>query len=406
MSGQTIMAGQGVAIIPARGGSKGVPRKNIRMLAGKPLLAHAIAAAGQARHIGSVVVSTDDAQIAEVAEAFGARVVRRPAAFAGDKAPSELAVLHVLETLKGEGSLPLLTAFIQATSPLTLPEDIDGTIETLLSADADSCFAATPFVHFLWQKNSAGDAVGINHDWSARLMRQDVAPQYLETGAVYVMRSEGFLKARYRFFGKIAMHETPPERCLEIDTLDDFDRAATALASRDRVRRAAGLPAVPAVVIFDFDGVFTDNGVWVKEDGTETVRCDRGDGFGLDMLRAAGVPLLILSKEKNPVVAARCRKLRLEHLSGIDDKLTVLRSWATQRSLSLEAAVYVGNDLNDVPCMQAVGCAICPADGHESAKRVADIVLEAPGGRGAVREVCDMVLARRDLTLSGWQASK
>lgn len=391
-----------VAVIPARGGSKGVPRKNLRTLAGQPLLAHIIGAARAARRVSRVLVSTDDDEIARVATTYGADVVRRPAVISGDTAASELAVLHALETYRPGGNMPALTAFLQATSPLTLPEDIDGAIETLRAAHADACFTAMPFTHFLWREEG-GSAVGINHDPRRRQMRQQMAPQYLENGAVYVMRSEGFLEARHRFFGKTVIHVMPGERCLEIDSVEDFARADAAFRVRAQQRRAT-LPPHPAAVVFDFDGVFTDNGVYVGEDGTESVRCDRGDGLGLEMLKAAGVPVVVLSKETNPVVAARCRKLRLEHLVGIHDKLPVLRRWCSERSIALADTVYVGNDANDVACMKAVGGAVCPADAHETARQAAGIVLSSPGGRGAVREVCDMIVARLSaVPLSGGQ---
>lgn len=116
--------------------------------------------------------------------------------------------------------------------------------------------------------------------------------------------------------------------------------------------------------------------------------------MGIGLLRAAGVPMLILSKERNPVVSARARKLSLECLQGIDDKLPALREWAGARRIDLDRAIYVGNDVNDVAVMRAVGFPVCPSDAHESARSAARMVLEHEGGRGAVRELCDLLLAR------------
>ena len=216
-----------VAIIPARGGSKGIPHKNLQRLAGKPLVAHTIEQARAAQTIGRVIVSTDDAEIGAIAQAYGAEVVWRPAAISGDTASSEAALLHVLETLQQTAETqPELLVFLQCTSPLTLAADIDGSVQALLTENADTALAVTPFHYFLWQPAEHGDAVGVNHDKRVRLLRQQRSPQYLETGAIYVMRTAGFLATKHRFFGKTALYVMPAERCLEIDELSDLQMAA------------------------------------------------------------------------------------------------------------------------------------------------------------------------------------
>jgi YrbI family 3-deoxy-D-manno-octulosonate 8-phosphate phosphatase len=143
--------------------------------------------------------------------------------------------------------------------------------------------------------------------------------------------------------------------------------------------------------VFDFDGVFTDNHVWVDGDGGETVRCSRADGLGLRRLREAGVDALVLSLETAPVVSARARKLGISCLQGIEDKLAVLREEAAARELSLEDVAYVGNDINDVECLEAVGLAVVPADAWPEAREHARWVLTRAGGQGCVREFCDAV---------------
>ena len=164
---------------------------------------------------------------------------------------------------------------------------------------------------------------------------------------------------------------------------------------RRHVRKQIGrLPSPVDAVVFDFDGVFTDNGVIVNQDGVESVRCDRMDGMGINLLTKAGVRLLVLSKEQNPVVAARCQKLKLECLHGVDDKAPALRAWLEQHHCDIRRTVYLGNDVNDAPCLSIVGCPCVVADAHESVFALAKIVLSKPGGRGAVRELCDMILAR------------
>ncbi|MBX3383070.1 MAG: HAD hydrolase family protein [Phycisphaeraceae bacterium] len=169
--------------------------------------------------------------------------------------------------------------------------------------------------------------------------------------------------------------------------------------SPDAHSAAAGHPS-PArlrslrLLVFDFDGVMTDNRVLVMQDGTEGVFCNRSDGLGLGMLAAApGAPrLLVLSKEQNPVVSARCRKLKLECMQGIDDKPAALCAYLASHNLTPAQAAYVGNDANDVGCMKLVGLAIAVADAWPPARAVAHVHTTRPGGHGAVREVCDWFL--------------
>ena len=226
-----------IAIIPARGGSKGIPRKNLQPLAGKPLVAHTIEQARAAHTIDRVLVSTDDAEIGAVAQHDGAEVIWRPAAISGDTASSEAALLHALDALQqSEEAVPELVVFLQCTSPLTRAADIDGAVHALLAEEADTALAVTPFHYFLWQQDEQGNAVGVNHDKTVRLLRQQRAPQYRETGAVYVMRTAGFRQAKHRFFGKTALYIMPAERCLEID--EPFDlQVAEWLLQRQREGR-------------------------------------------------------------------------------------------------------------------------------------------------------------------------
>lgn len=221
-----------LAIIPARGGSKGIPQKNIRLLADYPLISYTINQAKRSKWISRLVVSTDDKEIADISSQYNAEIVMRPPEISGDLASSESALLHVVETLKAEeGYFPDLLVFLQCTSPLTLVKDIDGTIQSLIKADADTAFSAVPFHYFVWRKGSNGCAEGINHDKSVRLLRQEREDQYLETGAVYVMKTDGFLKSKHRFFGKTILYEMPAERCFEIDDPVDLEIAEKLLLS-------------------------------------------------------------------------------------------------------------------------------------------------------------------------------
>ena len=384
-----------LAIIPARGGSKGVPRKNILPICGKPLIGWTIDAAKAARTVNRVVVSTDDPEIASVAKDFGAEVVWRPEEISGDSASSEEALLHVLEHLDNtENYKPKLLVFLQCTSPLTIAEDIDGTIEAMVESCADTALATTPFHYFLWKQNAQENAEGINHDKCIRQLRQERKSQLLETGAVYVMNARDFRREKTRFFGRTAMYVMPKERCLEIDDPVDIQVAAVLLRDMLKRQKINLLPKTIEAIVFDFDGVFTDNRVMVFQDGKEAVLCNRGDGMGIPLLKSSGIKLMVLSTEKNPVVVTRCKKLDIECINGVDNKLAILTNWQKKNKISLANTVYVGNDINDSMCLQAVGCGIVPADAYSSVKPLAHIILEHSGGLGAIREVVELVLEK------------
>ena len=146
-------------------------------------------------------------------------------------------------------------------------------------------------------------------------------------------------------------------------------------------------------VIFDFDGVFTDNRVIVSTTGEEFVICDRGDGMGTNLLAAAGIKMLILSKEQNAVVSSRGKKLNIEVIQGCDDKLPELIKWLQKNNVDAQQAAYIGNDINDLECLRHVGVAVIPADAHYSVIDTATWILQHNGGRGAIREFADVLLS-------------
>lgn len=142
------------------------------------------------------------------------------------------------------------------------------------------------------------------------------------------------------------------------------------------------------VVAFDFDGVFTDNAVWVTQDGVELVRCWRSDGLGLRELDRCGITAVIVSTESNPVVTARAQKLKLRAVQNCADKHASLKELAAEYGVGLENICFVGNDINDASCLEAVGLPILVADAHPDVLGLARCRTTVPGGYGAVREIC------------------
>jgi YrbI family 3-deoxy-D-manno-octulosonate 8-phosphate phosphatase len=408
-----------VAIIPARGGSRGIPRKNLRPIAGKPLLAYTIEHARTAPSIDRVVVSTDDVEIGTVATRYGAEVIWRPAEISGDRSPSEAALLHALDELAARDDYrPDLVVMLQATSPLRRPDDVERAIGTLLAEDADSLFSACTVHGFLWHRDEQGLS-SVAYDYRDRRMRQEGPEDLLENGSIYVTRHDLLRATRNRLGGRIAVYRMDVLDSFQVDEPSDLVLMERLLASDGDGRGAAavnavatmevaaamnGLAASDAVpvegldvdlLVLDFDGVMTDNRVLVDQHGIESVWCDRGDGWGIARLRDAGVPIVVLSTETNPVVGERCTKLRIDVMQSCDDKLRQLRQLAGARGVAASRIAFVGNDVNDLPGLRWVGVPIAVADAAPDVRAACRYVTRRPGGYGAVREVADWILASR-----------
>lgn len=234
-----------LALIPARGGSKGLPGKNLRPVGEVPLLARTVRAARAAASLGPVWVSSDDDAIGALAEQEGAGWLRRPADLAGDAASSEAALLHALQSLETRGPLPALFVFLQCTSPFTQGQQIDAVVRRLQASDAAMAFSVTPWHGFLWGLDGRGHGVGVNHDPSLpRPRRQDLAPTYLETGAIYAIRTLPFLAQGSRFVAPtlpVPINAPAPE----IDTADDLALCRQLAPLLDRLDGASRLEITP-----------------------------------------------------------------------------------------------------------------------------------------------------------------
>ncbi|OLZ70935.1 transferase [Streptomyces sp. IMTB 2501] len=398
-------AGQGasvrrvLAVIPARGGSKGVPAKNLAPVGGVPLVARAVRECRATRLVTDVVVSTDDQAIAAAAREAGAEVVLRPAAIAGDTATSEAAVLHAMDAHEAlHGAAVDVVLLVQCTSPFIVREDIDGVVGAVVENGADTAVTVAPFHGFIWRNGAdtpgaPAGGFGVNHDKSFRPRRQDRPQDLLETGAAYAMDAAGFRKHQHRFFGHTELVRTDPARVLEIDDPHDLARAR-ALAPLFDADHPGSLPTADDIdaVVLDFDGTQTDDRVLIDSDGREFVSVHRGDGLGIAALRKSGLKMLILSTEQNPVVAARARKLRLPVLHGIDRKDLALKQWCEEQGIAPERVLYVGNDVNDLPCFALVGWPVAVASAHDVVRGAARAVTTVPGGDGAIREIASWIL--------------
>ena len=383
-----------VALIPARGGSKGVPRKNLHPLGGVPLIAHTILQAKESARVDRVVVTTDDLEIDQVARRYGAEVIERPRELADDEASSESALLHAIEFLEREDAYtPDLVVFLQCTSPLRTPADIDGAITKLEEANADALFSGTTLHGFVWQRT--GESLSpMTYDAAARPRRQDIGEHVVENGSIYVFKPEILRQTGNRLGGRITEYPMAPLSIFQIDDPKDLELHERLLPLHPWRPKPQGLEDIRLLVL-DFDGVLTDDRVWVSQDGTETVACHRGDGLGIEFLKRIGVDVAVLSKETNPVVRTRCHKLGIECHQGEDEKLETLRVIAASRGLAPPQIAYVGNDVNDLDCVRWAGWGVAVAGANHHLTTAADWTTQRHGGHGAVREVCDLILEAR-----------
>lgn len=397
-----------LAIIPARGGSKGIPRKNIRSFAGHPLIAYSIAAAKQAETVTRVIVSTDDEEIATVARQYGAETpFLRPAEIAQDKTLDLPVYQHALQWLaENENYAPEAVIQLRPTSPVRPRTMVDDAVRLLLAhPQADSVRGVVPAgqnPHKMWRIDPVSGQMrglltveGITEPYNAP--RQILPPVYWQTGHIDAIRPRAILEKNSMSGDVILPLMIDPRYTVDIDNPSDWQRAewlvyygGLDMVTPGRARRP--LPTQVELLVMDFDGVLTDNRVWVDKNGHEMVAAYRSDSLGLRRLRQAGVRQLVISLESDLVVSARCQKIQVPVLQNVEDKPAALLAYCQEHHIAPQNVVFVGNDVNDLPCFGVVGCAAAPTDALPEVLRQADLLLSQPGGRGAVRELCDMIL--------------
>jgi N-acylneuraminate cytidylyltransferase len=380
-----------VCIIPARGGSKGIPRKNILDFCGKPLIAWSIEQALESQYIDKVYVSTDDKKIAEISKKYGAEIIQRPSELSTDTASSEEALLHALSIIEKQTKVDAVL-FLQATSPIRESKDIDEAIETFQSQGADSLFSAAILEDFCIWKKENNILKSITFDYKNRGRRQDREPYYLENGSLYIFKPEILHKYKNRLGGKIIMYIMPYWKSFEIDTWEDIEICEYFMLTRI-ISKSKVIPSNEIkLIVYDFDGVMTDNKVIVNENGIESVIVNRSDGLAIDILKRQGFEQIILTTETNSVVEVRANKLGIPVLKGVKDKKNTLIEFCNERNISLKDVLYVGNDINDLQVMECVGWPICPIDASREIKKISKIVLNTRGGEGVIKEILNLII--------------
>ena len=401
-----------LAIIPARGGSKGIPRKNIRDFAGYPLIAYSIAAAQQADAVTRVIISTDDEEIAAVGKQLGAETpFLRPAEFAQDNSTDLPLFEHALQWLdEHEGYKPDLVVQLRPTSPIRPRDCVDRAVGILLAhEDADSVrgvVAAGQNPHKMWRLTGEDapmknllDVPGLAEPYNAP--RQSLPQIYWQTGHIDAIRTVTIVEKGSMSGERIYPLIIDSRYTVDIDNLADWRRYEALVYSGqlDMVwpgKRRRPMPEKIELIVSDFDGVFTDNRVWTDQDGKELVAASRSDGLRVRDLKDRHIEVIVLSSEENPVVRARAKKMGIEAVQETDTrkKGEALQKLLASKKVDPAHAVFIGNDVNDLPCFEVAGWAVAVADAYPEVKRAADHVLQTPGGYGALRELFDLVLRK------------
>ena len=403
-----------LALIPARGGSKGIPRKNIRLFAGYPLIAWSIAAAKQAELVTRVIVSTDDEVIAAVAREWGAETpFLRPNELAQDKTTDLPVFEHALKWLDAErveGYRPDVIVQLRPTSPIRPRTMVDDAIRILLEhKDADCVRGVVPAAQNpfkMWRFNGESkplnpllEVEGIPEPYNAP--RQILPFVYWQTGHIDVIRDSTISQKRSLTGDVIYPLLIDPKYTVDIDTLSDWAKYEALVYSGLEIvspgKSCRTMPETIKMIICDFDGVVTDNLVITDQNGKESVTASRSDSMHIKKLREMGIEVMVLSSEPNPVVMARAKKMGVEaiHNVGMQDKGRVMREVLEQKNVKAENVIYIGNDLNDLPCFEIAGWSVAVADAYPEVIRAADHVLTKTGGHGAIRELCEIVLKNR-----------
>ncbi len=369
-----------IAVIPCRGGSKGIPRKNLQTVHGIPLVVRTIFACFEAG-ISDVYVSTDNEEIRSYSEAAGAQIIDRPAELAQDFSSTDSVLSHAVQSLllqgfKGEDNLLLL----QATSPFTKSETIQDICKLLKQQPNAGVFTATEWHGFIWDLNN-GVVSPYKHDHKNRRRRQDLSPQVLETGGVYGGTIDNFSSFGVRFIEPLIPVIVDRIEAIEIDTLDDLN-FCNAISV---VKRSRDLSNV-RVVFTDFDGVLTDNRVLQSESEEFGSFVNRSDGVAISYLKSKDIPVIIITGEKNGAAFGRASKLGIPCVYS-EDKLKSIVDYCTNHDLTFSEVAYIGNDLNDLDSLATCGWTFTPIDAHPAALKCANKILHTKGGYGVFREM-------------------
>ncbi|SMO87945.1 N-acylneuraminate cytidylyltransferase [Saccharicrinis carchari] len=378
-----------IAFIPVRGGSKSIPKKNIKEFCGKPLVYWTVRAAQESDLIDEVIVATDSLEIKLVVDSFAfskCRVYERSKENAQDYSSTESVIIEYLNHTSYAKKDQFV--LIQATSPFLRAYDITSGIKQLRASGSDSLLSGSLVKRFFWSI----EGQTLNYDYKNRPRRQDFKGTYIENGAFYVNTVNNILKTRNRLSGKIEIYRMPEYTMTEIDEPDDWIIAEFLMKKHILKKTKKKIK----LFISDVDGVMTDAGMYYSESGDELKKFNTHDGMAFKLLRDVGIKTGIITSENTKIVEQRAKKLKVDYLyqgKEHDGKLAAAQSICKEIGVDLDEVAYIGDDINCFDLLSKVGYAACPQNALKKIKEVQGIIhLSKNGGQGAVREFVSILM--------------
>ncbi|XP_012694115.1 N-acylneuraminate cytidylyltransferase A [Clupea harengus] len=380
------------AVILARGGSKGIPLKNIKMLAGVPLIGWVLRAAVDSELFDSIWVSTDHDEIEKVAKAWGAQVHRRSPEVSRDSSSSLETIQEFVRLNPGVD----IICNIQATAPCLHPHHLKQALGKITEEGFESVFSVVRRHHFRWQEVKKGVSVStvpLNLDPSRRPRRQDWDGELCENGSFYIT-SRDLIEKGILQGGKVAYFEMGGEYSVDIDVDIDWPVA------EQRVLRygyfGKDKPEVVRLLLCNLSGCLTDGQIYMSADGLEMVSLNTRDSLGIRMLQKEGVEVIVLSSSDNPIPKLMGEKLSkqigCEIRHNVEEKLTEVERLRKDRGLVWKEVAFMGNDEPDVHCLNLAGLSAVPLDAPLVSLNAAKYTCHSAAGRGALREFAEHIL--------------
>lgn len=375
-----------IAFIPVRGGSKSIPLKNIKPFCGKPLVCWNIEALEQCEAVDEIIVATDSDKIEEtVTSQFykKTKVYRRSVENACDTASTESVMLEYIRY--AQLTADNIFMLVQATSPLTETIHFTEALEIYGNGEYDSILTCVRNYRFFWNE----DGTSMNYDYRNRPRRQNFLGMLMENGAFYINKVGNILVSGNRLSGHIGIYEMPEYTATEIDEPDDWIVLENLMRKHVLSKHKETKKSI-RLFLCDVDGTLTDGGMYYSENGDELKKFNTRDGMGFQLLREAGIKTGIITSEDTKIMEKRAKKLKIDFLyqgKRNGGKLAVAKEICERLGITLDEVAYIGDDINCIELLEAVGVKACPADACEEVKAIVGIQrMTKKGGFGCVRE--------------------
>lgn len=379
-----------IGFVPVRIGSKSIPKKNIKFWNGEPLLYWVCKALEESKEIDEFYLASDSIEIDVVFKNYSfkkGKLFNRNKSNSGDDSSSESVLMEFLSAsnFRDEDAI----CFCQATSPYLTSSDINQAFEKL--SNYDSILSVTPFERFIWDSKG----IPLNYDYNSRPRRQDFDKFYQENGALYISKISDIVANRNRISGSIGYHIMDTIDAVELDNdedwiLSEFLHKEITKSPHNTLKNKVKL------FISDIDGTLTDGGMYYGCNGEELKKFNTRDGMGFQLLKENNISTALITSENTKINVERANKLKIDYLiqnKANLGKLQAIEKLVKDLKISLSEIAYIGDDINCLDALKAVGLPACPQDASKRIKSISNIrIMSKNGGDGCVREFIEFVL--------------